>query len=131
MDKNNHLESLARVLTEAESAIPKEEADKGVKVEHCINIKEMCDYKVSCSYGDMIFIICILKDYLKLIADKEGHIWDYYRDRFAKLADKLSAQISYDYEKQMDKCLKKMHTKERQNDVGEDAMALAVNRGRK
>ena len=67
-----HLDSLARILTEAESAIPKEEADKQVKVEHCINIKTLCDYEVSCSYGDMVFVICILKDYLKLIADKGG-----------------------------------------------------------
>lgn len=131
MDMERHLGSLARILTEAES-IPKEKADKQVKVEHCINIKELCDYKVSCSYGDMVFVICILKDYLKLIADKEGHIWDYYRERFAKLADKLSVQIGYDYEKQLEKCRKKLDAKEtRQDDVGEDAMALAVNRGRK
>ena len=127
-----HLDSLARILTEAESAIPKEKTDKQVRVEHCINIKTLCDYEVSCSYGDMVFIICILKDYLKLIAEKEGHIWEYYRGRFAKLADKLSVQIGYDYEKQLERCRKKLDTKEtRQDDVGEDAMALAVNRGRK
>ena len=128
MDKATHLDSLARILTEAELVIPKEEADKQVKVEHCINIKELCDYKVSCSYGDMVFIICILNDYLKLIAEKEGHIWDYYRGRFAKLADKLSAQIGYDYEKQVEKCRKKLVTKEKQDDIGEDAMTLAVKR---
>ena len=128
MDKATHLNSLARILTEAESAIPKEEADKQVKVEHCINIKTLCDYEVSCSYGDMVFIICILKDYLKLIAEKEGHIWDYYRGRFAKLADKLSVQIGYDYETQLEKCKKKMDAIEKQNDIGEDAITLAVKR---
>ncbi len=128
MDKATHLDSLARILTEAESAIPKEEADKQVKVEHCINIKTLCDYEVSCSYRDMVFVICILKDYLKLIAEKEGHIWDYYRERFAKLADKLSAQIGYDYEKQLEKCKKKMDAIEKLADIGEDAIALAVKR---
>ena len=128
MDKNNHLDSLARILTEAESGIQKEEADKQVKVEHCINIKTLCDYEVSCSYGDMVFVICILKDYLKLLAEKEGHIWDYYRGRFAKLADKLSAQIGYDYEKQLEKSRKKLEAIEKQNDIGEDAIALAVKR---
>ena len=127
MDKNNHLDSLARILTEAESGIQKE-ADKQVKVEHCINIKTLCDYEVSCSYGDMVFVICILKDYLKLLAEKEGHIWDYYRGRFAKLADKLSAQIGYDYEKQLEKSRKKLEAIEKQNDIGEDAIALAVKR---
>lgn len=74
MDKNAHLESLADLLKEAEQSI-KDKADKEVKVEHCINIKKMCDYKVSCSYEDIVFIICILKDYLKLIEEKEGVIW--------------------------------------------------------
>ena len=127
MDKERHLDSLARILTESESGIQKE-ADKQVKVEHCINIKTLCDYEVSCSYGDMVFVICILKDYLKLLAEKEGHIWDYYRGRFAKLADKLSAQIGYDYEKQLEKSRKKLEAIEKQNDIGEDAIALAVKR---
>lgn len=131
IDKNEHLDALADFINETDRDI-KSEADKLVQIEHCINIKELRDYKVSCSYGDMVFIICILKDYLKLIADKEGHIWDYYQERFAKLADKLAAQIGYDYEKQLEKCRKKLDAKEtRQDDVGEDAMALAVNKGRK
>lgn len=41
MGKSSHMDSLARILTEAESVIPKEKADKQVKVEHCINIKEL------------------------------------------------------------------------------------------
>ena len=127
MDKNAHLESLADLLKDTERSI-KDEANKEVEVEHCINIKKMCDYKVSCSYRDIVFIICILKDYLKLIKDKEGMMWDYYRDKFEKLADKLSAQIEYDYEKQLEKCRKKMNTKTTNNDVGADAMALAVQR---
>lgn len=77
MDKDKHLESLADLLKDAEQSI-KDDADKEVEVEHCINVKKMCDYKVSCSYGDIVFIICILKDYLKLIKDKEGMMWDYY-----------------------------------------------------
>ena len=125
MDKNAHLESLADLLKDTERSI-KDEANKEVEVEHCINIKKMCDYKVSCSYRDIVFIICILKDYLKLIKDKEGMMWDYYRDKFEKLADKLSAQIEYDYEKQLEKCRKKMNTKTTNNDVGADAMTLAV-----
>ena len=127
MKQDVHLESLSDLLKDAEQSI-KDKADKEVEVEHCINVKKMCDYKVSCSYGDIVFIICILKDYLKLIKDKEGMMWDYYREKFAKLADKLSAQIEYDYEKQLEKCRKKMNTKTTNNDVGADAMALAVQR---
>ncbi len=127
MEQNAHLESLADLLKETEQSI-KDKADKVVKVEHCINIKKICDYKVSCSYGDIVFIICILKDYLKLINEKEGFMWDYYRDKFSKLASKLSMQIEYDYEKQLEKCRKKMNTTMTNNDVGADAMALAVQR---
>ena len=42
------------------------------------------------------------------------------------MADRLAEQIEYDYEKQLEKCKKKMEVKERKDDVGEDAMALAV-----
>lgn len=128
MDRSRHLDSLAELLDGAEKDI-RQEADRQVEVEHCINIKTLCDFKVSCSYGDTVFIICILKDYLKIIAEKEGHIWDYYRDRFAKLADKLAEQIGYDYEKQLEKCQKKMDGRENRSNIGEDAMALAVNGG--
>lgn len=105
--------------------------DRQVQFEHCINIKKLKDYKVSCSYGDMVLIICILKDYLKMIGSKEGVMWDYYRNRFSKLADKLSAQIEYDYEKQVEICRKKMSAGEKENDIGEDAVMLAVKKSKR
>lgn len=129
MDRSKHLESLASTLCAVDEEV-KDISDRRVKVEHCINIKKLSDYTVSCSYGDMVFIICILKDYLKITAEKEGSIWEYYRERFAKLADKLARQINYDYEKQLEKCRKKMNAKESKSDIGGDAMALAVNKGR-
>lgn len=130
MDEDTHLEALADILKDAEQSI-KYDANKEVEVEHCINIKKLCDYKVSCSYGDIVFIICILKDYLKLIEEKEGMMWDYYKDKFSKLANKLSTQIEYDYEKQLEKCKKKMGTKTSDDDIGGEAMALAIKRGKR
>lgn len=130
MDKDGHLESLVDLLEEADQAV-KGGADRLVEIEHCIDTKKMCGCKVSCSYRDIVFIICILKDYLKLTAGKEDFMWDYYRERFAKLADSLSVQVGYDYEKQMEICKKKMGAKEAGSDVGEDAMALAMGRGRR
>ena len=43
-----------------------------------------------------------------------------------KMANRLAEQIEYDYEKQLEKCKKKMKAKEKNNDIGEDAMALTV-----
>lgn len=129
MDKKGNLNELMNILEEAEQAT-KSDADNLVQIEHCINIKKMSDYKVFCSYQDVVFIICILKEYLKLIADKEDPMWDYYRDRFAKLADRLACQIEYDYEAQMEKCLKKMSIKDNNSDIGEDGVSLAIKRRR-
>ena len=130
MDSEENVKELTCLLDSADEDI-KEDADKKVEVEHCINIKKSCDFKVSCSYRDIVFVICILKEYLKLIEEREGFTWEYYREQFSKLANRLSEQIEYDYDVQMEKCLKKMGKKERNDDVGEDAMALAVKRGKK
>ena len=46
------------------------------------------------------------------------------------LADWLSEQIEYNYDKQMEKCLKKMGKKEQDDDVGEDMMTLDAKRGK-
>lgn len=130
MDSMENVEELTCLLDGAKEDI-KDNADKRVEIEHCINIEKLCDFKVSCSYRDVVFIICILKEYIKLIDEEEGHMWRYYREQFSKLADRLSMQIEYDYELQMKKCRKKMGVKEKSDDVGEDAMTLAVKRGKR
>lgn len=109
-------------LDEVEKEIA-DNADKQVWIEKCINIKTLSDFTVSCSYGDMVLIICVLKDYLKLIADKEGTTWDYYREKFSKMAYRLSGQIGYNYEKAYERCQKKMNGKNSNDDIGEDANA--------
>ena len=42
------------------------------------------------------------------------------------MADHLAEQIEYDYDKQLDKCKKKMKAEAENNDIGEDAVVLAV-----
>lgn len=130
MDKDMHLKELMSLLDGADQDI-KKDADKQVEIEQCIDIKNLRDFKVSCSYRDIVFIICILKEYVKLTEEREGFTWEYYRNQFSELADRLSEQIEYDYDMQMEKCQKKMGTKDKSGDVGEDAMALAIKRKKK
>ena len=62
---------------------------------------------------------------------KADDLWyqSYYRDKFVKIADRLSEQIGYDYEKAVEKCRKKQQKKESSSDIGEDGLALSVKRG--
>lgn len=108
------------------------EAEKQVMIEKAINLRLMCDYVISCSYGDVVLIICMLHDYVKMLDEvKQDDIQyqAYYRGKFLKMADRLSEQIEYDYDAAVEKCKKKLGQKESSSDVGEEAMALAVKYG--
>ena len=61
------------------------EEEKQVMIEKAINLRLMCDYVVSCSYGDIVLIICMLHDYVNMLdeikADDIGY-QAYYRGIF-------------------------------------------------
>lgn len=128
MDKKEHLWFLFQFLHEIEKKISSEE-EKQVMIEKAINLRLMCDYIVSCSYYDVVMIICMLHDYVNMLDEIKAddiQYHAYYRGVFMQMADRLAEQIEYDYEKQMEKCKKKKEAKEKDDDIGEDAMALAV-----
>lgn len=115
-------------LHEVEESISPE-AEKQVMIEKAINLRLLCDYVVSCSYGDVVLIICMLHDYVKMLdqAKKDDVLYQaYYRGKFIKIADGLAEQIGYDYDATVEKCKKKLQKKESASDVGEDAIALAL-----
>ncbi len=118
---------LFQFLHEVEESISPE-AEKQVMIEKAINLRLLCDYVVSCSYGDVVLIICMLHDYVK--AD-DIQYQAYYRGKFVKMADRLAEQIGYDYDAAVEKCKKKLQKRESASDVGEDAMALALKYGAK
>ena len=131
MDKKERLWFLFQFLQEVEKELSKEE-EKQVMIQKAINLRLMCDYVVSCSYGDVVLIICMLHDYVKMLDEVKAddiQYQAYYRGVFMKMADRLAEQIEYDYEKQLEKCKKKMIQKERDSDIGEDSFVLAVKRG--
>ena len=100
-----------------------EKSSKLVKIENVINTDVMCDYAVSCSYGDVVLIISMLHDYvtwLDRIMKGDPVYQAHYRKKFIEIADRLSEQIEYDYDKELEKCRKKQMKEERNNDIGED-----------
>lgn len=121
---------LFQFLREVEEGMNKDEM-KQVMIEKAINLKLLCDYVVSCSYGDIVLIICMLHDYVKMLDEIRDDIqWQaYYRNKFVTMADRLAEQIEYDYDAAVEKCWKKQEKKERDSDIGEEAMALMVKRG--
>ncbi len=130
MDKQNELGFFFQFIQGELKEISKEE-EKQVMIEKAINLKSMCDYVVSCSYGDIVLIICMLHDYVKMLDEIRSDIqWEvYYREKFIKMADRLSEQIEYDYDAALEKCKKKLEQKESASDVGEEAIALAIKQG--
>ena len=77
------------------------EAEKQVMIEKAINLRLLCDYVVSCSYGDIVLIICMLHDYVKMLDEikaEDIQYQVYYREKFMKMADRLAEQIGYDYD---------------------------------
>lgn len=124
--------STFQLLHDVEKEMSKEER-KQVMIENAINLKTMCDYVVSCSYLDIVLIICMLKDYIQLIDERRADDiqWSaYYRGKFLNMADRLSRQIEYDYDAAKERCMKKQQKKENARDIGEDAMTLAVKYGK-
>lgn len=92
----------------------------------------MCDYAVSCSYGDIVLIICMLHDYVKMLDEVMGDNVEYqayYRKKFLDMAERLSGQIEYDYDKAVEKCRKKRLKETRGNDIGEDGLSQLIKRG--
>ena len=91
---------LFQFLHEVEESISPE-AEKQVMIEKAINLRLLCDYVVSCSYGDIVLIICMLHDYVKMLDEikaEDIQYQAYYRGKFMKMADRLAEQIGYDYD---------------------------------
>lgn len=86
MDKQNQLWFFFQFLQEVEKELSKEE-EKQVMIEKAINLKLMCDYVVSCSYGDIVLIICMLRDYVKMLDEVRSDIQEERSNQYFMLSD--------------------------------------------
>lgn len=108
-----------------------EQKDAEVKVEGAVNLKSkpISHYEVTASYGDIVLIVSMLRDYVRGLDEiKGGDIqWQvYYREKFLQIANKFQAQIGYDYDKAVENCRKKARKQTKGDDIGEDALILAL-----
>ena len=112
--------------------------DEIVPITGIINTKTIptSHYEVGLAYGDLRLIVAVLHDYVKEFdaLTEEGNCpineieyEAYYRNKFLKIADRISEQIDYDYDKQVAICKKKA-AKVDNSDIGEDGVTLALKR---
>lgn len=107
-----------------------EAGEEPVKVDGAINLKSIpiSKFDVTLTTGDLVLIVSMIEDYIRgLDVIRAGDIdWEvYYRKRFRTMSDHIQQGINYDYEKALKKCLNK---KQKEDDIGEEAMALTVKR---
>lgn len=68
MEKEEKINQLVSFLHEIEQdgELSREEKQT-VMIEGAINLKEMCDHVVTCSHGDIVLIVSMLHDYVKML----------------------------------------------------------------
>lgn len=119
--------------------LTKDVPDEDVPVEGAVNLKSrpISEFKVRLAYGELTLIIAMIRDYIKELDTRlengtlnmnEVEYQYYYRPKFLAMADRISQQINYDYDKQVEKCRKKMLKGSSNSDVGEEALALTFKR---
>lgn len=119
--------------------LQRESPDEDVKIDGVVNLKArpISNYEIKLAYGDLTLIVAMIRDYIKGLDQMEAdgdlklnkiEYEAYYRGKFLGIADRISEQIEYDYDKAVERCLKKQ-SKIDKSDIGEEAMALAIKRG--
>ena len=119
--------------------LTKDIPDEDVPIEGAVNLKSrpISEFKVRLAYGELTLIIAMIRDYIRELDTRlengtlnmnEVEYQYYYRPKFLAMADRISQQINYDYDKQVEKCRKKMLKGSSNSDVGEEALALTFKR---
>lgn len=133
---NHDTLDLPRDVFEPVISQPMEIEELGRELPICFDdVSGSCEIKTC--YGDIRKIIDTLMDYarlLEMVCDQ----WDlqgFYRASYElrakqlrKISEKYQAGIRYDYAAALEKCQKKREKKQRDDDVGGDALELAYHK---
>ena len=102
--------------------------EQEIAIKGAINTKvALKELDVRLSYGDLVLIVSMLRDYVKgldvIKGENDIHWQAYYRKKFMDMSEKISSQIGYDYDAALEKCIKKQ---KKEGDIGEDALILSL-----
>ena len=100
-------------------ALEKEFLDVDVPIKGAVNLKArpISEFSVRLAYGELTLIIAMIRDYIKEMDNRKENgtlginpveYEYYYRPKFLAMAERISQQINYDYDAQVEKCRKKM-----------------------
>lgn len=125
--------SLPREKFEPVAALPVELDALGTELNICFqDLDGPCEIKTC--YGDICKIVNALRDYARMLrmVCEEWNLQGYHRavyeihaDKLEEISKKYQIGIGYDYDKAVEQCQKKRHRKQRDSDVGGEAMAMA------
>lgn len=121
-----------------------EQAERGNIPIRFYNLKAGCYQGIHSCEGDVIVICNAMADYADLLmeyirqSDYEGYqkaFYEIHAERCRKISLKLQEQIGYDRDAAIEKCRAKRKyygqgSEDDKNDVGEDAMVLAMRKSR-
>lgn len=136
MNENNQLSMIDTERNITLSALIPEEEANTARLEYYDLLGKDLSLKVA--PGDLYKICNVLHDYehlvrcgSQLVEMYEGAqmFWDIYADQLLKIRGKIEKALGYSVEKAISKCEKKKLRKESDDDVGEDAIVLAMKRG--
>lgn len=136
---DNEALDMPRELYEPVLAQPLEIEELGRELLICFDdLDGPCEIRTC--YGDIRKIIDTLMDYARLLEmacdqwDLQGYhraVYELRAEDLRKISRKYQEGIRYDYEAALEKCRKKRERKQRDDDVGGEAMALGYRKAQR
>ena len=139
-DANNEQRPLNLPCEKYEPLVSRPVELDALGVEVTLNVFDIHgDHVIQTCYGDICKIVNALRDYSKLlemVCDEWGlegfhrATYEFHAEKLREIAGKFQAGIGYDYDDAVTKCRKKRDKKQREEDVGGEALAIGYLKGK-